>query len=352
MITRPLLHLLLLTSLIALSHISVSTASPWLLKPGVATLTAKYDYAFADEEYLASNGRLTPFSLNGAYSSSTYTLGARFGLSSWLELELSLPLREVNYQADPVILLPTDQQGPAGYNYYKSNIINLNQSIMGIADLGVTGRFRIARYPIALAFELAISSPTGYASPTGTFGEKPRSKEDFTNNVGDYVKPENVQDDVTLGDGAFAVTPALLAGYGTASGFFTRLSAGVRFRLNGAGDPFIGEFKVGQLITSWLLIYVGSSFEYALNKGDTIGISVAAKDARLPAQEYGGLSNLELIELTLDRDQLSIPIGLLLKPHKDVEFGFNYAQVIWGRNVSKSHIFSMGVTVRSSYKGR
>ena len=104
-----------------------ATASPWLLNAGEVVVSNRFDYAQADQEFLASNGRLTHFSLNGKYSSATYTLGARFGLSDWLELEMNLPMRRVVYTADPVILVPTDKSGSAGFDYYQDNVIDLNQ---------------------------------------------------------------------------------------------------------------------------------------------------------------------------------------------------------------------------------
>ena len=154
-------------------------ASPWLLKPGEVVLSGRFDYAQANQEFLASDGRLTHFSLNGQYASTTYTLGARFGLSKWLELDVSLPIRNVVYTADPVILLPTDNTGMSAFDYYQ-NIIDLNQRVTGFADLVLAARIQTLRRPIAVAFELNLTAPTGYDRPEGTFGERPGSIAEFT----------------------------------------------------------------------------------------------------------------------------------------------------------------------------
>ncbi len=326
-----------------------AAASPWLLPPGVVTISARYDYAYARDEFLSSTGRLTPFSLNGQYSANTYSIGARLGLSEWLELEMSLPLREVTYQADPVILTPTPLSGDEAYDHYQRNILNFNQSAIGIADIGIAARMRLMTAPIVMSLELGVSVPAGYAPPEGTFGDRPQSIDELLSDTGRYVRPENIRDDVTLGDGVFAFTPMLHAGFGTGGGFFARASAGLRVRLNDAGDALVGEVKVGQSLRPWLLVFVGVSGEKAVTKGRVIGVSVAAKDATLPAADYGDLSALELIEVTLDRDMLSLPVGFLVRPQRDVELSVNYGQVLWGRNVAKSHVLSLGFTVRTSY---
>ena len=106
------------------------------------------------------------------------------------------------------------------------------------------------------------------------------------------------------------------------------------------------------MVRKWLLLYAGASFEWTITKGDVIGVSVAAKNSKLPASQYGGLTNLELIEVTLDRDQLIIPIGAIFQILDGVEFNFAYGQVVWGRNVARSHALSAGVSVKTSFLNR
>jgi hypothetical protein len=320
-------------------------ANPWLLPPGTMVISARYDYAYADQEFLANDGTLTPFSLNGEYQSSSYTLGARIGISDYFEIEASLPLKSVSYEADPLILLPSSASGEEAFDYYQENIIDFNQSITGFGDLSLAARFRTSVYPIASSIELKLTAPTGYRGPQGTFGSSPTTVEQFVEDVGDYVKPSNIRDDVTLGDGVFSFQPIIHLGFGTSTGFFVRTSSGILFRNQGAGEIFTSEFKVGQLFTSWFLVYAGIYVEKTITKGRPIGISVAAEDAKLPAADYVGLNNLKPIMVSLDRDLTILPLGVLFRPLPKVDIVFTYAPVLQGRNVAKSQSFSMGISL-------
>ena len=337
----------ILIFIFTLVHCQVS-ASPWLLPPNKMTVSAKYDYAYADQEYLATTGELTPFSLNGEYIANTFTLGTRIGIRKWFEIEVNLPFKVVTYESDPVILLESAASSNPR-DFYQDNIINFNQSTMGFGDLQVATRFQLSTYPITSSLELALTAPTGYSPPSGTFGDDPNDIDQFIEEVGDLAQPENIQDDVTLGDGVFAFTPTLHFGYGNSFGFFMRWSEGVKFRNQGAGDLLISEFKLGQFLKSWLLIYGGVYHEYTLAKGRPIGISVAAIDASLDAREYSGLDNLKPIVVTLDRDQLIIPVGGLIKVNKKVNLTGSYGMVVWGRNVAKSYVASVGITILTDY---
>jgi hypothetical protein len=324
-------------------------ASPWILPKDHFALSATYDYAYADQEFLATTGELTDFSLNGRYQAHAYTLGVRLSITDFLELETTLPFKSVNYQADPVVLLPSGPDVQRAFDYYQDNIINLNQSIMGLGDMSLAARFKLTTYPIASSFEVGLSAPTGYDAPSGTFGDNPTSVEDFVENAAIYASPDNIKDDITLGDSAFAMTSILHVGYGHAKGFFIRGSAGFRMRNQGAGDLLLYEVKLGQLITPWLLIYGGVYQEKTVISGRVIGVSVAAEDPNLPARDYEGLKNLKPILISLDRDLLSTPIGLLIKPIPNVNFTLTYTPIISGRNVAQSHIVSVGVNLIRRY---
>ena len=336
-----------LSIIIGSLHTHVLMASPWLLPPNTMSVSAQYDYAYADQEYLATSGQLTPFSLNGEYIANTFTLGTRLGIAKNFEIAFRLPFKVVTYEADPVILLESSDNNPR--DFYQDNVINFNQSTMGLGDLQLATRFQIFTYPIATSLEFAITTPTGYTSPSGTFGDRPQDIDQFVAQVGEIARPENIQDDVTLGDGVFTFTPTLHVGYGSSFGFFMRWSTGVRVRNQDAGDLLISEFKMGQFLKSWLLIYAGAYHEYTLVKGRPLGISVAAIDASLDAREYSGLTNLKPILVTLDRDQLIVPIGALFKVSKKVDLTCTYGAVVWGRNVAKSHIMSIGMNILSDY---
>ena len=336
-----------LLTCLSVFYVSTSYANPWLLSPGTIVISGRYDYAFADQEYLANDGTLTPFSLDGEYQASSYTLGARIGINDYLEIEANLPLKAVSYEADPLILIPSDEAGEQAFNFYQENIINFNQTVMGFGDLSLAARFRTSVYPIASSIELRLSAPTGYRGPEGTFGTEPANIDEFVEQAGEVAKPENIRDDVTLGDGVFSFQPIIHLGYGTSSGFFVRGSAGILFRNQSAGEIFTSEFKLGQLMTSWLLFYAGVYVERAVTKGRPIGVSVAAEDATLPAEEYSGLNNLKPILVSLDRDLTMIPFGVLFRPLPKVDIVFSYAPVIQGRNVAKSQTFSVGINLVS-----
>ena len=336
------LHLIFISLLVG-----ESSANPWLLPPDTIVVSGRYDYAYANQEFLASDGTLTDFSLNGEYQASSYTLGARIGVTEYLEIEFAMPFKSVSYEADPLILNPSVDSGQAAFDYYQENIINFNQTVMGFGDLMLAGRFRLSTYPIASSIELKITAPTGYRGPQGTFGEAPANVESFLDQAEELARPENIRDDVTLGDGVLSVQPQLHLGYGTASGFFTRLSGGVQVRNQGAGDLLNAEFKIGQLALPWLLIYAGGYYEKTITQGKSIGVSVAAEDASLPASDYNGFNNLKPIVVNLDRDLLVLPVGILLKPQPTVDLTVSYAPIVWGRNVARSHIVSVGVSIVS-----
>lgn len=340
---RSLIYLTLITL-----FPSFTIASPWLLPPDTLVLSGRYDYTYASEEFLADEGTLQRYPLEGRYLANTYTLGARFGLSERFELEMSLPLKVVSFRSDPVILLsPTNDADP--FNFYQENIISFNQSSVGLGDLNLIARFSTSTYPIASSIELAVSAPTGYQPPTGTFGDMPSSSDDFVSQAQDLARPENIRDDVTLGDGVFSFTPTFHAGFGSSFGLFLRGSAGLRLRNGGAGDQLITEAKTGYFITQWMLIYGGVYSELTLRRGRVIGLSIAAEDPALPAEEYEGLANLKPIPVTLDRDLITTPIGVLFKPLKAVDITLTYSPIISGRNVAKAHTVSIGVNVVSSY---
>ena len=346
-IKRTLLRVI--TVLLCLSCIHQVYASPWLLPKDHFALSATYDYAYARQEFLATNGELTDFSLNGRYHAHSYTLGVRLSITEYIELETRLPFKTVNYQADPVVLLPSGPDVQRAFDYYQENIINLNQSVMGLGDMSLAARFKLSTYPIASSLEFGLSAPTGYAAPAGTFGDQPTSVEDFVENAAVYVNPDNIQDDITLGDNAFAMTSLLHLGYGHANGFFIRGSAGFRVRNQGAGDLFLYEVKLGQFVKPWLLVYGGVYQEKTVVSGRVIGVSVAAEDPSLPAQEYEGFKNLKPILISLDRDLLSTPVGVLIKPLPNVNFTLTYTPILWGRNVAQSHIVSLGVNLIRQY---
>ncbi len=322
-----------------------ASASPWLLRPGDLIVVGRYDFESADEEYL-DNTTAQPFPLAGRYNASTFSTTLRYGLLEEIELELYLPIKQISYTSDPVILLPTTEVD--SFDYYQENIIDLTQSVRGLADIQMAARYQLFKGPLVGAFELRLKTPTGYDKPTGTFGNRPTSREDFVNRVGELVTPTNVQDDVTLGDGQLDLTPSILLGWATASGTFARLDLGYRLRFGGAGDQILGGLRLGQRLGGRFLVYGGVDTEYAIQKGRIIGISVAAVDPTLPAEDYGGTDNLLLREVRLDRDVITMSAGTIFRATQSVEFNLGYAHTVWGRNTAQARSISVSIGIRTN----
>ncbi len=331
---------------LALSAPDLAGASPWTLPAGDAAFVGTFDFEVADEEYL-DDGGARPFPLEGRYRATTYTAAARFGLTDRFELEIALPVKQVTYTSDPVVLLPAPDGTASPFDYYQENVIDLSRSVTGLGDLRISARYQLFRGPVVGAFELGLKSPTGYAPPAGTFGDRPASREAFLADVGRFVAPENVQDDVTLGEGQFDVVPGFLLGWAGRHGTFVRLDTGFAVRLGGAGDELRGGLKVGQLVGGALVLYAGVDAEYAVTDGKVIGISVAAQDPELPAVEYGGVNNLDLREVRLEHDRVRLAPGAIIRVAPGVEINLAYSRTLFGRNTAAIQGFSVGVGMRT-----
>ncbi len=322
-----------------------ASASPWLLRPGDLIVVGRYDFESADEEYL-DNTTAQPFPLAGRYDASTFSTTLRYGLLEDLELELYLPIKQLSYSSDPVIVVPTTEAD--AFDYYQENILDFSQSVRGLADIHMAARYQLFRSAVAGAFELRLKTPTGYDKPTGTFGNRPKSREEFIARAEELTRPSNIQDDVALGDGQLDLTPSILLGWATASGTFARLDLGYRLRFGGAGDQVIGGLRVGQSIGRRLLIYGGADLEYAVQQGRIIGISVAAVDPTLPAEDYDSPDNFLFRELRLERDQLSVSGGAIFRATQSVEFNLGYTQTVWGRNTAQVRTVSVSIGIRTN----
>lgn len=320
-------------------------ASPWVLPEGQLVVVGRYDYETAREEFLDDGDSLV-YSLNGKLVSTTYTVDVRLGTLENFELELVLPLKQVTYTADPVILLDDGGVMPA-IDFYQENVLDFSQASTGLGDVELLGRYQLFRRALVGAAELSLKTPTGYEKPAGTFGRKPRNQEEFLAGVGTFVRPDNVADDVTLGDGVLDIGAGLLLGWALPTGTFTRLDTGYRVRFGGASHLAYGRFRVGQLLLGRLLVFGGADGELSTTDGDVIGVSVAAVDPALPAREYGGLNNLKLREVRLERDRLAASAGAILRLTDVIEVNGAYTHVLWGRNTSASRVISLGVGVRT-----
>jgi hypothetical protein len=333
--------------LVTLLGTATATASPWTLRRGEVVTGARFDFEEATEEVQEDNTHI-PFSLGGRYRALGVTPQIRLGLTDRFEIEANLPIKQVSYTASPVVLLPA-AEGEDQFESAQENIINLNRTVVGPSDLTLATRYQLLGGSFAMAVEGRLKTPTGYDPPVGTFGDKPRNKAEFVSEAGRFVKPENVQDDVTLGDGQLDVSGRLLLGVAFPTGTFVRLDGGYLLRFDGAGDQVVSNLRVGHLLFGHFLPYAGADFEYTVQKGRVIGVSVAAVDPNLPPEDYVGLNNLDLREVTLDRDRLVIPFGLIARITPEVELNLAHARTAWGRNTSVVNATSIGLAVRAQF---
>jgi hypothetical protein len=321
---------------------TLAGATPWVLEEDEIAITGRFDYQRADREFFGP-GEAVDYSLNGEYEATTFAFGARLGIVDRLEMKIAVPIKNVSYRADPVILLPCEEQT---LDCSQENINDLSKTVSGVGDIRLGGRYQFLEGPLAGAFELMIKTPTGYDQPSGTFGAEPKSVEDFQENITTYATPDNIEDDVTLGDGQLDVGARALFGWSLPSRTFIRLDAGYLLRLAGGGDQVTSHLQLGQLIGQRLLLIGGASFDYAVQNGEVIGVSVAAQDPSLPAEDYEGTKNLRLREVPLDEDRLKVHGGVLLQMTEQTELKLNYSRVVWGRNTAMTQTLSIGFGVR------
>lgn len=335
----------------ALASAARVEASPWTLPRGTIVVTGAFNYQTATQEFIESGGA-RDFPLRGRYTGTTFALGLRACLLEGFELELGVPIRTVSYESDPVLLL----ERPAGsaeseLDFYQRNVLNLARTTSGLGDLTLAARARFLQRPFALAGEIRIKAPTGYAPPQGTFGERPTTSREFLSDVSRWVTPDNVRDDVTLGDGQLDTAFNLLFGYSFRTRTFVRVDAGYNLRFGGAGHQVLAALRAGQGIGERFLVYAWAQLAYTVTEGRAIGVSVAAIDPTLPATEYGGARNLLLRELRLERDQLDVGGGAIFRVTRDVELNLGYARTVWGRNTAAVNSLTLSLGVRTQVGG-
>ena len=330
---------------------SIAEASPWTLPQGRFVFGTNFNHQAANSEFF-DTGAARRFPLRGEYDSVGMSAYARIGFTDWMEFELSLPFSVVSYQSDSVLLVPQPEDSEvSSLDYYQENVIELNRTVVGVGDLNLATRFRWFLRPFAMATEIRLKTPTGYSAPAGTFGERPTSIASFTENLGQFVRPENVQDDVTLGDGQLDASISMLFGHAYRSGTFVRANLGYNLRLADAGDQALAMMKIGQRLGKNLLVFASSSLAYATQKGRVIGISVAAVDPNVAAKDYGGTENLLLREVTLNPSFLDIGGGAIMRVGRYIEFSASYYRRVWGVNTAATDSFNLGVAVVQDIPG-
>jgi hypothetical protein len=323
-----------------------TVASPWLLPKGELALSGSVDFQVSESEFLLEGGQQS-FPLDGRFIGASFVLGARLGLTDEFELSGSVPLRLVSFTLDPVILLPQeagDLRPPA--EYYADNVVDFSRAGGGVGDVSLAGRYRVFADPVALALELGLDLPTGYRGPEGTFGPEPARVEDVSPRVRELVRPENVRDDVTVGDARANLMLLVHAGMAFETGTFVRVAGGYRLRFAGAADQIVARLRFGQSLGPSFLLFAGSDFAYATESGVAVGVTANAIDPELPANQYLTTPNIRFVERRLEYDALDVTGGLIWRLADTVELNVSYARTLWGRNTSIVNAVSFGVLSR------
>jgi hypothetical protein len=330
-----------------------AAAGPWTLPEGQLVVGLGYDFQIANREWFGLEGEPSArrvFPLNGQYTASSLTLGLRAGFTDQLEFELQVPVRLVSYLSDPVLLLEEPvSEAMRGLDFYQENIIDLGRDAVGVGDIVLAGRWGWSRWPVATSTELRIKTPTGYRGPAGTFGESPESAEVFAADPTRFVNPDNVRDDVVLGDGQLDIALIQHVGAAFDTRTFVRAELGYNLRLGGAGDQLLAALRAGQLLGDVILLYAGAQLALTVENGRFIGVSVAAQDPGLPAADYGGLTNILLRELRLQYDAVQVSGGAILRILPNVELNAGYFRTVWGRNTAAVQGFAISLAVRTGY---
>jgi hypothetical protein len=326
-------------------------ASPWTLPRGTIVFQGTFQYQTANREFF-ERGPSRSFPLDGRYVGNTFTLGLRVGITDRLELDIALPIRTVAYTSDPVVLAePAAGSMQSAADFYRRNIINLSRTATGIGDLYLSARYRLALRPFAFAVGLRVKAPTGYVGPSGTFGDRPQSAAEFAMSPERYTSPENVRDDVTLGDGQLDLMPELLLGYAFRTRTFLRADLGFNGRFGGAGQQVVGALRAGQSVGAAVVFYAWAQAYLSVTDGRVIGVSVAAENPDLPAAEYLGTRNLLLRDLRLERDLVEVGVGAIVRIGRDVELNLGYSRGLWGRNVALTDSLFASIGVRAQVPG-
>lgn len=271
-------------------------ASPWILPQGVVVLQLSAGTDFAEREYLP-DGTLQRFPLNGRFESHHFSVGARYGLVEDLELHFNTQLKGVNYNADPVIILE-DGAAPLTGDEARAQVLNFNRRAAGLGDLNVGLGYQHLRGALNISSNVHVKIPTGYIAPRETFIDG---------------NPEELGDDVTIGDGQLDLRYTLAIG-----AFFTRtltlveLNMGYNLRFNGPGHQWMGQLKLGQALSDRVFLFTSARGAYTLFQGEVIGDSVVARDPGIDADDFTP-DNVTAIALTLDRDYLIAEAGVILR---------------------------------------
>jgi hypothetical protein len=305
----------------------MADASPWTLPEDKFVLALDTNYQTADDEYLP-DGTLQSFPLNGEFRSTTFRVGGRYGINDRFEAAFGFALKQVDYNADPIVLaLPDDPSDSAAVN---EAIFDFGNREAGLGDARIHGRYALVKGLFRATSETSIKFPVGYESPRGTF-------EEGTPN------PVAIEDDVALGDGQTDLTQSLLFGaYIPATRSFARMSAGYKLRFGSPGDQGVAGLSIGQYLGEKVVVFVGANGAYTLFEGETVGQSFITRSPDKSAAELNPAEDIVPIDLRLDKDFLNVEAGAILQ-FRDLELRASYGRIVWGNNIPQIQSVSLGM---------
>lgn len=347
----------LLGAVCALSVCVVSKpawASPWTLPQHELVLSSNLSFAQADEEFLQRDGSAAPkrqaYSLNGVFSSASLNLSTRYGFTDKFEMEAQVAIKQVSYEADPVILEipgfvgPDTGSGNTGDRLIndgttlgdvRRGVIDFDSQRLGPADGHLFLRYNLLRKAVVITPELKIKLPLGYDGPQGTFESIPPESGTFI-----------VADDAVLGDGQIDIQGSMLFGtYIPVSRTLIRADVGYNHRTDSPGDQFVANAKAGQFLGESLIVFAGVNFARTLFEGTPIGDSFITSDPDQSVFEFDFESTVaeKVVPLRLDRDFTIVEGGIILDIEK-AELQFSYQQVVEGANFGVLRTFNFGFT--------
>lgn len=312
---------------------SLAYASPWTLPQHELVLSTGYTYASADREYL-QNGKNQDFSINGEFLSSTLGIGARYGLTDKLEVELQGSFKHLSYDVDPVIL---DIKDITNRQEARDQVTDFDTERAGASDMNLGFRYNLYRGVVMVTPEFNLKVPLGYDKPRGTF-----------RNVGEWLSGEDdvlvVEDDVTLGDGQVDARLGLLLGtFIPASKTFARGGAGFVFRFGDPGHQIMADIKVGQFLSPKLIVFGGVRYIKTVTEGEIIGDTFVDTNPTQDARDFA-FASVEIQKLRLDRDYTSVEFGAIIRLD-GAEMQLNVEKIVDGANVADLTSFGIGITV-------
>ncbi len=321
-----------------LGSLASAHASPWTLPQHKLVLSTSTGFASATEEHL-NDGTRQAFPLRGQFRSSSLTLGARYGFTDRLELDVQATFKQVSYRSEPVIL---DLNGPEemlDLPSARDRVIDFDSSRFGAADMNIALRYGLARGPIMVAPELGLKVPLGYEGPRGTF-------DNFDAYFAGLPNAQSLETsgNGVLGDGQVDAQAGLLLGsYLPWTSSFIRAEAAYRLRFGAPGDQLVAAAKVGQFLADRGLVFVGVRWAKTITEGRSVGTSFIDTNPTQPARDYQ-FASVRPVDLFLDRDFTILEAGVIV-PLDKIDLQVAYERTVAGRNVSRINTVNVSVTL-------